>query len=100
MSKLVLGGHSFGAMTAIQTARVDNRVKALMTMDPWLYVPHKLILSGEYKLNVPFFAVSSQSFHPFCAQFYESWKSLKSLFENSEDPRKEHVVVNNTGHLH
>jgi cephalosporin-C deacetylase-like acetyl esterase len=38
LTRLVCGGHSFGAMTAIAAARIDNRVKACITLDPWLFV--------------------------------------------------------------
>ena len=40
LDKLVLAGHSFGGMTAIATARLDKRVKACLTLDPWLFVQH------------------------------------------------------------
>lgn len=37
LNKLVLGGHSFGGMTAIEVAAHDQRVKALFSFDPWLW---------------------------------------------------------------
>ena len=36
--KIITSGHSFGGMTAIATAQLDNRVRACLTLDPWLYV--------------------------------------------------------------
>jgi len=41
--RLIGAGHSFGGMTAIATASLDSRIKALITLDPWLYVKHKEI---------------------------------------------------------
>ena len=35
---IVIGGHSFGAMTAVHVAQNDKRIKACITMDPWLFV--------------------------------------------------------------
>lgn len=36
MDKLIVAGHSFGGATAIKTGWEDNRVKCVLTMDPWL----------------------------------------------------------------
>jgi cephalosporin-C deacetylase-like acetyl esterase len=36
MDKLIVSGHSFGGATAIKTGWEDNRVKCVLTMDPWL----------------------------------------------------------------
>lgn len=60
LDKLTLAGHSFGAMTAIATAKLDARVRACITLDPWLYVYHEDIMKGEFGLNVPFLAVSTE----------------------------------------
>ena len=35
-----MGGHSFGGMTAILVTKKDKRVKACITLDPWLYAYH------------------------------------------------------------
>ena len=36
MNSLTLMGHGFGATTAINYASKDERVKKLITLDPWL----------------------------------------------------------------
>jgi cephalosporin-C deacetylase-like acetyl esterase len=61
-----VGGHSFGGMTAIAVSKIDTRVQACITLDPWIYVCHKEINSGDYGLNLPYFAVSTEYFHPVC----------------------------------
>jgi cephalosporin-C deacetylase-like acetyl esterase len=38
LTKLVVGGHSFGGMTSIAVAHQDERVKAIFGLDPWLWV--------------------------------------------------------------
>ena len=30
-------GNSFGAMTALETARVSSKVKGVIAMDPWFF---------------------------------------------------------------
>lgn len=41
MDKLTMCGHSFGGMTCIETSHQEpERVKACMTLDPWLYTMH------------------------------------------------------------
>lgn len=74
LDKIILSGHSFGGMTAISTSRLDTRVKACFTLDPWLYAYHKEINAGEFFLNIPLFTVSTEAFHPVC--LFESWKTL------------------------
>jgi dienelactone hydrolase len=102
MSKLILSGHSFGGMTAIDTSRLEpSRVKACLTFDPWLYCFHKEINDQAFELKVPFIAVSTEDFHPFCESWFNSWQTLKTLHKVCcTDPRQEHVVVKKTGHLH
>ena len=42
ISKLIIAGHSFGGMTAIETSMLEpSRIKACITMDPWLYCSHQ-----------------------------------------------------------
>ena len=48
LSKLIVGGHSFGGMTAVYTAREDERVKLVGTLDPWLFAHHEEILAGDF----------------------------------------------------
>jgi len=39
--KLIAAGHSFGGGTAVGVAFKDERVKCVMTLDPWLFPIHK-----------------------------------------------------------
>jgi pimeloyl-ACP methyl ester carboxylesterase len=36
LDKLIVAGHSFGGVTAIGASEYDKRVKACLTLDPWL----------------------------------------------------------------
>lgn len=70
-------------MTAIAAARSDDRIKACITLDPWVFTYQKEINQGEFYLKKPFYAVSTEAFHPFCP--FESWETLKDLFNNSKE---------------
>lgn len=35
MSRLVMSGHSFGAMTAIEVARMSKEIKCVIPLDPY-----------------------------------------------------------------
>lgn len=37
LERLIIGGHSFGGMTAIEVAANDERIKAVFSFDPWLW---------------------------------------------------------------
>eukprot|EP00347_Sterkiella_histriomuscorum_P022751 403337292 len=95
--KLIMSGHSFGGITAISVTRLDERVKLLFTLDPWTFAYHKEILAGEFQLNVPFFTVSTEEFHPVCK--YDSWTCLENLFAHSKNNVKENVIYRKCGHL-
>lgn len=51
--KLILGGHSFGGVTAISVAEKDSRVKAVFSFDPWTWPRNDVILSDKFCLKVP-----------------------------------------------
>ena len=99
---LIIGGHSFGGMTAIEVAAHDRRVKACVCQDPWLFLREKEILNGQLRLRVPFFSVNTELFHPSCERDFNfnSWKALKTLYYHLEDNRAENVVIKSTHHPH
>jgi dipeptidyl aminopeptidase/acylaminoacyl peptidase len=46
VSRLIISGHSFGGITAINMAKEDSRIKLCATLDPWLFAHHKEIIEG------------------------------------------------------
>ena len=64
LEKLIVGGHSFGGMTAIAVSECDERVKATVTLDPWLWIVVEKIDSREYKVNTAQCHVLSEGFSP------------------------------------
>ena len=69
-------------------------------LDPWLYCQHKEINAQNYQLQMPFVAISTEEFHPFCENWFESFRTIRSLLDNAQDPRQEHIIVKKTGHIH
>jgi len=61
-SKLVVGGHSFGGMTAIEVGKYDQRVKAVVTLDPWVYARSEEMIASKYELDQPQFHIISEGF--------------------------------------
>ena len=49
--KLIIGGHSFGGMTAISVAEKDNRIKAVFTFDPWTWARNEEIIDDKLQLS-------------------------------------------------
>ena len=66
MTKLIAGGHSFGGITAISVAQKDDRVKAVCSLDPWLFPRLKEIKEGEFKVKQPQIHIVTEGFIPIC----------------------------------
>lgn len=73
MSRLIVGGHSFGGITAITVAERDERVKACVTLDPWFWAKNDLINSGNFHLSCDQMHIVTESFEP----------NIKKMFEYS-----------------
>ena len=73
MSKLIVGGHSFGGITAIAVAERDKRVRACATLDPWYWAKNELIDSGNFSLSCEQIHIVTESFEP----------GIKNLFHYS-----------------
>jgi dienelactone hydrolase len=53
LTKLVVGGHSFGGITAVSVGHRDERVKAVFSFDPWTWPKNEDISDHKLKLNIP-----------------------------------------------
>lgn len=65
LDKAVVVGHSFGGATALSAGINDKRIKAICTLDPWLYPMNKDCFSGTVgpKVEKPLFILNTGSFH-------------------------------------
>ena len=100
LSKLILGGYSFGGLTALCTAKKDERIKLVCTLDPFHFSHVEEVLAGELALKVPHISVTTELFHPSVAHEYPSWDVQKKLMASSKTLKVENIVVKNTAHLH
>ena len=60
MDKLIMCGHSMGGITSIATAAKDDRIKAVLTMDPWLWPYKESIQVLKPKKKMPFLHLLSE----------------------------------------
>ena len=70
-------GHGFGATTAIATASKDNRIRYVVSYDPWLAPLKEEILNKSIMVRQPHCSVNSEIFH---ANVERNWDLLNSLF--------------------
>jgi pimeloyl-ACP methyl ester carboxylesterase len=63
LDKVTVSGHSFGGITSLRTAYEDKRVKAALTIDPWMFVHNEETMQGTFKIDVPHLAVISFDYH-------------------------------------
>ena len=102
LDKVVVGGHSFGGMTAIMVSHHDPRVKATFGFDPWLWVVVDKIREGDFSLEQPQMHVVTEHFNPICLEWFEfdTVKELQRMYENKRRPEQELIVLNETNHYH
>lgn len=48
---LIISGHSFGGVNAIENAFSDDRIKYVLTLDPWVWAIYEAINQGEYTIS-------------------------------------------------
>lgn len=102
MTKLILGGHSFGGLTAIHVAEKDPRIKAVFTFDPWVWARNTEILSGDLKIRVPSMHILTEGFDTQVEKYfnYNTEHSLENLLSNSTGKIHEMIVFNEINHYH
>jgi len=81
MDKLTIMGHGFGATTAIATASKDNRIKYVVTFDPYLVPLKDEILSKTIMVSQPHCSINSEIFH---ANAEGNWDLLDFLFRDAK----------------
>ena len=50
-NRLISMGHSYGGITALRGAHASDKVKAVVSYDPWMFMHYKQAESGEMKVN-------------------------------------------------
>ena len=70
LTKFILGGHSFGGLTAISVAHLDSRVKAVFTFDPWVWSKNEEIMDNCVRLTQPQIHIITEGFSPVCERVF------------------------------
>ncbi len=86
LSRLIVGGHSFGGMTALQVAKSDERVKAVLTLDPWLFARNEEIMNRQFQVRQPQIHIITEGFGPVVLRYfgYDTDESMRALLDQSE----------------
>ncbi len=91
-SKVIAAGHSFGGFTAVCAGQSDSRVKALLTIDPWLYLNQKEVVEGTFKLSIPHVTVLSEHFPRLTT--FDIFGTISTLFKNSSGAKDAFILKN------
>lgn len=102
ISKLIIGGHSFGGLTALQIAEKDARVRAVFTFDPWIWSRNQDIITNNFKLSVPTIHIITEGFDPVIEKFfnYNTQSSLTFLLNNASGGTHELIMIKEVNHYH
>jgi dienelactone hydrolase len=68
--RLVVGGHSFGGLTALSVADRDPRVKAVFTFDPWVWAKNDDISRNNMVVKQPQIHIITEGFSPTCEKYF------------------------------
>jgi len=87
MERIAIIGHSFGAATGILTSHHDQRLKAVIALDPWLYA-----LPKEVEIKTPVLIISSETFN---------WPGNNDLVAQLSDSCQlsKKVVISGSAHM-
>lgn len=99
MDKLIVAGHSFGGATAIKAGWEDDRVKCVLTLDPWLLPIQKTIDSPTYKgldKDLKVLIINSEGFTAFNTE--KHLEALDTLAKGVE--QHESISILHSGHAH
>ena len=98
MDKLTIMGHGFGATTAIMAASKDNRIKKVITYDPWVSPLKEEILSKTIMVHQPHCSVNSEIFQ---VNAEGNWEMLHLLFKDAKRRGEGSILcmLNDVGHM-
>ena len=99
LEKIMLGGHSFGGVTAIYTALKDKRVRGgIVCMDPYIFPMKDEFL--EKKLNLPILVINTESFDN-TIRYAENKERIQKLLKiNDNNEKSLNVICKGSDHLH
>ena len=108
MSKLIVSGHSFGGITALGATCEDNRVKAVVALDPWFFPHFKELNASKFKIrcaNQSSCLIVTEGYYSYNADRYEAFEDYKmkmnfsTFLQNSVNKGKQaHYTLKRCGH--
>eukprot|EP00347_Sterkiella_histriomuscorum_P003348 403364636 len=97
MDQLTVVGHGLGATTAIVFAAKDDRVKKVISLDPWLTPIKDEIDQGLIKVQQPHCTITSDIFQ---GNVEKNWQLTNSFFQGKVDNKNNILsLLNNIGHM-
>lgn len=97
--KIMLGGHSFGAVTAIYTALRDKRINGgIICLDPYVFPMKDEFLTKD--LGLPLLVIHTESFDK-SIRYAENMERVEKIIKNNGKKQQTlNVICKNTDHLH
>lgn len=74
---LTVMGHGLGATTAINLSNKEERVKKIISLDPWLTPIKEEVMSKVISVKQPHCSINSEMFQ---ANFTDNWELLTNLY--------------------
>lgn len=101
MDKLTIMGHGFGATTAIMVASKDNRIRNVITYDPWIAPLKEEIMSKSIMIRQPHCSVNSELFQ---ANVEGNWELIHFLMKDAKRRQSDKegsilCMLNDVGHM-
>ena len=103
LNKLILGGHSFGGLTSIFTARKETRVKCIFGYDAFLYPISEELEHGQIKLEQPQMHIVTEGFIPRIMHYFEldMMEELTKLIDLGKMKHQGQLMeLKHTNHIH
>ena len=94
LSKISVGGHSYGGATAVYASSLDNRIVSCLALDGWFSpLPDEVISSG---IQIPILCIGRPSWED--SDYPLNYDKLTTLIDNSKSD-KFNIFIKNTLHL-
>lgn len=94
LTKISVGGHSYGGATAIYASTLDNRIVSCLALDGWFSpLPDEVISSG---VQIPILCLGRPSWKD--SDYPLNYDKLETLLDNSKSD-KFNIFMTNTLHL-
>ncbi|CAK4082705.1 unnamed protein product [Aphanomyces euteiches] len=92
VDRLAVAGHSFGGATALTTAHLDKRVKAVVGLDIWMQPLDKEVVNAG--LAVPICSIISHGW----LQWASHLETMQKYMYKSQHPQKAFLAIEKTRH--